>query len=1380
MHRHYAPTVQNLRFILYAVIIYLTGFSFDSAVTESTRNGTHFCGVIDCLPDKQHSAPYRHRRYARSFAANLNAGEPRTVRMIYFLPNDRPYSADVVQKMKDDIRAVQNFFAEQMEAHGYGRRTFRVETNFQGEPIVHRVDGQYPDSHYLDDINVVHAEVIEMFNYSANIYLTVVDNSIDYFIGIGNGVLAGGVGGRIGKQGGTAYVNEDAIWNIIAHELGHSFGLGHDFRDGTYIMSYGVYRGLWTVNDRLSECSAASLSVHPYFNPNIPVENGSLPTIELVSPRTYPAGAQSVPVRLKISDSEGLHQVVLSTVDNRRLVKATGNKTSVKAHRELGGKQEAVIAFDYDGVLPSVHELSYGIGTSLLNPLVHPIRVKAIDIEGNVDNAFFVLFSETVQPLRKISGDNQHGLPDRSLPVPFVVEVWDLNEGSQVRGIPITFSVTAGNGRLRIEHTETDDYGRAANTLTLGQNLGTITVTVSAAGIEQTVIFTAVAGNPVEIPDPNLRASVEDALGKAPGTLIAPADIASLTELSAPRSNISDLTGLGYAINLTDLNLRDNNISDLTPLAGFTNLSRLNLISNNITDISPLAGLPILLELWLGHNAISDISVVSSLNNLILLHLGGKLISDISPLVGLTNLRFLYLVSTNITDISPVTGLPNLIELSCRSSNVTDISVVSRLTNLQLLTFWNTNITDISPVTGLVNLRALILTGNTISDLSPLVANTGLGRGNRSGDYIAVRENPLSYVSIYTHIPVLQGRGARVQFDSRKVQDLVKISGDNQWGAVKEALADPFVVEARDENGAVFAEIPVLFAVTAGSGTLSVTSTTTDENGRAESTLTLGQNPGTNTVTVSVTVTQERQTFTAEGIRIPNKLEIISGDDQEGAPGEALEQPFGVEVRDQFDKPLPGAQVAFTVTAGGGTVQPEIVTTDENGRAESTLTLGPNPGTNTVMVSVLGIQGHQTFSAEGILSVKMPMFALSIPAGTHAIHIPLKVSQINGEDGTIETVGDLYDALGDAVSFIISYIGGQPVIYLGDESAGTVADALIKDDTGLVVVMKEPKTLKLMGDALGTAGTSQINLLSGNNLVGVPLQPAAELSMISDLLVDGVGAIAVSKADGVGFHTIREPGAVGDGPIVGGVGYLVVYLGLEATSISIIGSAWEHEGAVSAAPAVAFDGTQTPVLYVEGGVMDEFDMLSRLPELRITVKNLSTGASLDTVLGTERSETAYSATFVELSRHAAKVGDVIEIVAHTANPYVGVRAVPQVVVSAEDVLTSRMKLPDLELYEIPSETELLANYPNPFNPETWIPYRLAKAAEVTLAIYDATGRLVRSIDVGFKPVAVYESRASAIYWDGRNDNGELVASGLYFYQLATPSYRQLRRMVILK
>ena len=98
----------------------------------------------------------------------------------------------------------------------------------------------------------------------------------------------------------------------------------------------------------------------------------------------------------------------------------------------------------------------------------------------------------------------------------------------------------------------------------------------------------------------------------------------------------------------------------------------------------------------------------------------------------------------------------------------------------------------------------------------------------------------------------------------------------------------------------------------------------------------------------------------------------------------------------------------------------------------------------------------------------------------------------------------------------------------------------------------------------------------------------------------------------------------------------------------------------------------------------------------------------------------------------------------------------------------------------PSKTTLLPNYPNPFNPETWIPYRLAKDAFVTLTIYDQQGRVVRQIDVGHRTAAVYERRDKAIYWDGRNAVGEAVASGVYFYTLTTGDFTATRKMLILK
>ena len=99
---------------------------------------------------------------------------------------------------------------------------------------------------------------------------------------------------------------------------------------------------------------------------------------------------------------------------------------------------------------------------------------------------------------------------------------------------------------------------------------------------------------------------------------------------------------------------------------------------------------------------------------------------------------------------------------------------------------------------------------------------------------------------------------------------------------------------------------------------------------------------------------------------------------------------------------------------------------------------------------------------------------------------------------------------------------------------------------------------------------------------------------------------------------------------------------------------------------------------------------------------------------------------------------------------------------------------------IPEETALLPNYPNPFNPETWIPYQLATPAEVTLTIYDMNGEMVRRLALGHQAAGMYRSRSRAVYWDGRNQLGESVASGLYFYTLTAGEFTATRRMLILK
>ena len=311
-----------------------------------------------------------------AYSQKLDIGEPRTVRMIYFLPNDLPLRPDVVREMKNKIRTVQKFYAEQMQAHGYGNRTFRFETNARDQPKVHRVNGKYPFSHYDNTLGTaVIAELEQAFDFKANIYFIVLGADA---LRQGNGQPAGGVANQVGKNGGHVVVPNRFGWGTVAHELGHTFGLGHDFRDDSYMMSYSHQYGA------LSDCTAEFLSVHPYFNLRIPIAEVSPPTIELISSPTYPAGAKSIPVRLKVQDPNGVHQV--------QLFGAGG----LQECRGLAGKKEAVIEFEYDG---GIGLLDFDAGsvdiTSFSDATTHNILVNVVDRHGNVSKKLFRLWEDS-------------------------------------------------------------------------------------------------------------------------------------------------------------------------------------------------------------------------------------------------------------------------------------------------------------------------------------------------------------------------------------------------------------------------------------------------------------------------------------------------------------------------------------------------------------------------------------------------------------------------------------------------------------------------------------------------------------------------------------------------------------------------------------------------------------------------------------------------------------------------------------------------------------------------------------------------------------------------------------------------------------------------
>ena len=340
--------------------------------------------------------------------------------------------------------------------------------------------------------------------------------------------------------------------------------------------------------------------------------------------------------------------------------------------------------------------------------------------------------------------------------------------------------------------------------------------------------------------------------------------------------------------------------------------------------------------------------------------------------------------------------------------------------------------------------------------------------------------------------------------------------------------------------------------------------------------------------------------------------------------------------------------------------------------------------------------------------------------------------------------------------------------------------------------MKAPVSVYLQGNALGTNGNSSITLHPGTNLVGLPLKDS-RITRVSDLLnLEGIrgNVPEVIISDNGAFEPIAQAGDNSDIPLTGGSAFILI--AQQAATVPIFGNGWTNLPGIAATPPIALTGIQanntTPVLAVTGSIrapqgQDIPQGQGILPHLtgtglHITIKNLSTGKIATAMTDDQR--VGYQLTFVDIETgHAAQIGDILQITAQSPDPRIRVHPLHHTI-TTEDINRSHIQLSELIPYEIPTNTELLHNYPNPFNPETWIPYRLAKDANVTLTIYDRSGGIIRNIHVGHQLAAIYESRAKAIHWNGRNELGEQVASGIYFYHLSAGNYSATRKMVILK
>ena len=663
----------------------------------------------------------------------------------------------------------------------------------------------------------------------------------------------------------------------------------------------------------------------------------------------------------------------------------------------------------------------------------------------------------------------------------------------------------------------------------------------------------------VSIPDPNLRAVIEAALGKAAGSPITAAEMETLTYLEGDNARISDLTGLEFALNLTELDLRDNAISDISPLAGLTDMIELYLGNNRISDISPLTELTNLKRLTLAENSISDISPLAELTDLRRLDLWLNAISDMSPLAGLTNLIDLDLAYNAISDMSPLAELTNLKRLDLGDNAISDISIVSGLTDLTTLRLGDNAISDISSLAGLTNLAQLGLGDNAISDISVVSHLTNLRSLNLGGHSIS----DISVVSHLTNLRALDLGGSLIS-DISPLAGLTNLEWIDLWdNSISDLSPLVNLTNLRDLylTNNLISDLSTLIANT-GLGT--------------EDVIELRENPlSYQSINTHIPVLKNRGVRLRFHHRTPSEIVKISGY-QRGSPSATL-KPFVVEVRDEHGSAFEGVPVTFAVTAGGGMLSVTHTTTDENGRAQSTLTLGQNLGVHTVSATAAGWVIDDPAFFNVISDTELPPIATDV-----------------NEDGVV----NLLDLVLVAAAF-------------GSEGPDLPTD--VNGDRVVNIL-----DLVWVADAFGAAGAA-------------PLAQAQAIQMLTPEDVK----LWLSQAQQMNLT--------------------------DATS-------------------------QKGILFLE-------QLLATL---------------------------------------------------------------------------------------LPTETLLLSNYPNPFNPETWIPYRLAEDALVTLTIYDTAGQAVRSIDLGYKPAAVYETRSKAIYWNGHNEFGEQVGSGVYFYHLSAGNYSATRKMLILK
>lgn len=354
--------------------------------------------------------------HVNNIGSYLQTQDMPIVKLLYILPNDRLPQSNINTDIDRRIKGVQQVFAEQMAHHGFGRKTFTYQTDASGKAVVHHLKGQFNETYYQNNSTTFWDEFADQVDLSTHIYIAFLNVSAGEILRelgptCGYGSEIGAFGGHVLVPASGACVEGDYGISILAHELGHAFGLQHNFGSDTYFMSYGAD------TNQLSYSSAEWLDAHRYFNANQTYFN--IPsTIEIL--KLGMASSGNIHLRFKITDLDGLHQAQLHTpateaheaigflkmIGYKALSGETQNVRFVTAELTAVTRSVSLYVMDTDGYF-TTRTFPINMRTIAREPVpvtLYRFRADHVDIgvvlnwttESELNNAgFYILRSET-------------------------------------------------------------------------------------------------------------------------------------------------------------------------------------------------------------------------------------------------------------------------------------------------------------------------------------------------------------------------------------------------------------------------------------------------------------------------------------------------------------------------------------------------------------------------------------------------------------------------------------------------------------------------------------------------------------------------------------------------------------------------------------------------------------------------------------------------------------------------------------------------------------------------------------------------------------------------------------------------------------------------